>query len=159
MPGSGDTFWSWKLVGESRTGGISWKIMKNMKTGKVNKIPKNNNIGICNFFTCLLFFLNFGNFTYFQVFHYLSTDSANNILYYIILYIYIMLIVWFNLVQGDWGNHRVWREKVQGERVLGVSQHHCVWQNLPKLDSWQSTQEEAGGLGLSWEPQLLQEPK
>ena len=77
-PGSGDTFWSWKqqLVGVSRTGGISWKIMKNMKTGKVSKIPKNNNIGICNFFTCLLFFQNFGNFANFHVFHDFSTDSA-----------------------------------------------------------------------------------
>ena len=57
-PVCGDTFWSWiqQLVGESRTGGISWKIMKNMKTGKVSKNPKNNDIGIYNFFTCLLFF-------------------------------------------------------------------------------------------------------
>ena len=56
-PGSGATFWSWRqqLVGESRTSGISWKIMKNMKPGKVGKILKNNNIDICNFFTSLLF--------------------------------------------------------------------------------------------------------
>ena len=69
-PGSGNTFWSWKqqLVGEIRTGGISWKIMKNMKTGKVSKILKNNNIAIYNFFTFLLFFQNFGNFANFHFF-------------------------------------------------------------------------------------------
>ena len=39
-----------------------------MKTGKVSKNPKNNNIGICDFFTCLYFFQNFGNFANFHVF-------------------------------------------------------------------------------------------
>ena len=44
-PGSKVNTWSWKqkLVGMSRTGGISWKIMKNMKTSKVTEVLKNNN--------------------------------------------------------------------------------------------------------------------
>ena len=52
-PGSKVITWSWKqkLVGVSRTVGISWKIMKKIKTDKVSKIPKNN-----NFFTCLSLF-------------------------------------------------------------------------------------------------------
>ena len=53
-PGSGSTNWKWKqkLVRESRTGGISWKIMKIIKTGKVSQILREK-----KFFTCLLFFL------------------------------------------------------------------------------------------------------
>ena len=43
-PGSKVITWSWKqkLVGVSRTVGISWKIKKKIKTDKVSKIPKNN---------------------------------------------------------------------------------------------------------------------
>ena len=40
-----------QLVGVSKTGGISLKIMKNIKTDKVSIIPENNNL-----FPCLLFF-------------------------------------------------------------------------------------------------------
>ena len=52
-PGSKFITWSWKqkLVGVSRTVGISGKIMKKIKTDKVSKIPKNN-----NFFPCLSLF-------------------------------------------------------------------------------------------------------
>ena len=52
-PGSEVMSWSWKqkLVGVSRTCGISLKIIKIMKTKKNSKNPKNN-----NYFTCLLLF-------------------------------------------------------------------------------------------------------
>ena len=68
-PGSKVITWSWKqkLVGVSRTGGISWKIMKKMKTEKVSKIPKNN-----NFFTCLSLFRILVNFPNFEMLSHLN---------------------------------------------------------------------------------------
>ena len=45
--------WKQQLLGASRRGRISWKIMKNMKTGKVSKIQKKRNL-----FTSLVLFSN-----------------------------------------------------------------------------------------------------
>ena len=60
--------WWWKqqLLGASRTGGISWKIMNNMKTGKVGKTQKNNIFFTNLFFSSELCYL----------FHDFSTDAA-----------------------------------------------------------------------------------
>ena len=69
MPGSKVITWSWKhkLVGVSRTVGISLKIMKKIKTDKVSKIPKNN-----NFFTCLMLFRLLVNLPNFEVLSHLN---------------------------------------------------------------------------------------